>query len=229
MGILVDVSIKAASIVDAAWARAIANRERLSRRLDVQAVREEAARDQLRKLPWEQLYTTPTPLQYRPDEPVAYPLARVTEPPVDPGDYELPLPPVGDGETGIFSITGGYYWVTHWVYSFRPEDTSDGRYSSASFIDSTGFIDGLQWGASVTTSGGSGRPLREYRLGVFQRANFQTSRTSEPPPNPGIQARGVSGISGPYAELTSFPPSALLPSIAFPDLTEIPPIGWEGD
>ncbi len=77
MGLLVDVSIAAASIVDAAWERATANRERLRRRLDVQAVREEPAVNRINGrssgLGWEQRYTTPTPLQYRPDEPVAYP------------------------------------------------------------------------------------------------------------------------------------------------------------
>lgn len=73
MSLLVDLSIQAASIVDAAWDRAIANRERLRRRIDVQATREQVERDQARTLPWEQLYTTPSPLNYKPDEPVAYP------------------------------------------------------------------------------------------------------------------------------------------------------------
>jgi hypothetical protein len=77
--LFLDVSITAQSIVDAAWARATANRERLRRRLDVQSVREEAGRNAGRG--WEQRYTTPTPLQYRPDEPVAYPMRRTTAPP----------------------------------------------------------------------------------------------------------------------------------------------------
>ncbi len=75
MSLFLDVSITAQSIVDAAWARATANRERLRRRLDVQAVREEAGRDAQRG--WEQRYTTPTPLLYKADEPVAYPGRRV--------------------------------------------------------------------------------------------------------------------------------------------------------
>ncbi len=83
MSLFVDVSITAQSIVDAAWARATANRERLRRRLDVQAVREEAARNTINGrsggLGWELQYTTPTPLQYRPDEPVAYPGRRQSQ------------------------------------------------------------------------------------------------------------------------------------------------------
>ncbi len=80
MSLFLDVSIQAQSIVEAAWARATANRERLRRRLDVQAVREEAAVNRINGRStgpgWELRYTTPTPLQYRPDEPVAYPISR---------------------------------------------------------------------------------------------------------------------------------------------------------
>jgi hypothetical protein len=83
MSLLVDISVVADSIVKAAWARAVANRERLRRRLDVQSAREAAITDRtinaingkliLGSSTWEQLYTTPTPLRYKPDEPAAYP------------------------------------------------------------------------------------------------------------------------------------------------------------
>lgn len=86
MSLFLDVSITAQSIVDAAWARATANRERLRRRLDLQAAREEAGRNAGRG--WEQRYTTPTPLQYRPDEPVAYPGSRQAAP-AGPGTVSI--------------------------------------------------------------------------------------------------------------------------------------------
>ena len=75
MSLLIDVAVAAESIVQAAWNRAAANRERLRRRLDVQAVREKANLNTInrRNFDWEQKYTTPTPVQYRPDEPAAYP------------------------------------------------------------------------------------------------------------------------------------------------------------
>jgi hypothetical protein len=91
--LLVDVSITAASIVEAAWARAVANRERLQRRLDVQAVREEASTSRINGrssgLGWELQYTTPTPSLYKPDEPVAHPLRAA------PSD--VPIYPVAAG------------------------------------------------------------------------------------------------------------------------------------
>lgn len=74
MSLFVDVAITADSIVKAAWARAVANRERLRRRLDVQAVREDASRRGVKDDFWETVYTTPTPSLYKPDEPVAYPV-----------------------------------------------------------------------------------------------------------------------------------------------------------
>lgn len=74
MSLFVDVAITADSIVKAAWARAVANRERLRRRLDVQAVREDASRRGVKDDFWETVYTTPTPSLYKPDEPVAYPI-----------------------------------------------------------------------------------------------------------------------------------------------------------
>lgn len=95
MGLLVDISVVADSIVKAAWARAVANRERLRRRLDVQAVREAAAADRSinaingKSIPgaagWEQLYTTPTPLKYKPEDPVGYPVKALGE------DYPLAI------------------------------------------------------------------------------------------------------------------------------------------
>ena len=64
MGLLIDVSVDFDSIAKAAWTRAVANRERLKRRLDTQEERKKANR---KKLP----YVTPRPSLYRPDEPVA--------------------------------------------------------------------------------------------------------------------------------------------------------------
>jgi len=78
VSLLVDISVVADSIVKAAWARAVANRERLRRRLDVQAVREEAARSG-KDIFRETVYTTPTPLLYKPDEPVAPPIRAVQD------------------------------------------------------------------------------------------------------------------------------------------------------
>lgn len=239
MSLLVDVSIAAASIVDAAWARAIANRERLRRRLDLQAVREEAARSQRQSPPWEQLFTSSTPSLYRPDEPVAYPDFRDRETIVAPGDYVFPLPAVGEGATEIVPVDPGYYLVSHWVYGFAEETTSGSPYSSEAFIDSTGFIDALQWGASSQISTLQvGRELREYRLGDFQRANFGTSIITNPPPSRSFLARGVGGVSGPYTleEITGLlasPPPTFPPSIASPIIragfADVPPTGWEGE
>lgn len=80
MGLLFDVSVDTDSIAKAAWARAVANRERLSRRLGTQAAREEAARDQGvntingKPIPGmgRELFN-PVVTNYRPDEPVAPP------------------------------------------------------------------------------------------------------------------------------------------------------------
>jgi hypothetical protein len=239
MSLRINVSIDSDSIARAAWTRAVANRERLKRRLDVQAGREEASQENRRAGPWEQLYTTPTPLRYRPDEPVAYPARRVTEPPVDPEDYVFPLPPVGEGATDIISVPAGYYLVSHWVYSFSEETTPPtSPYSSIGYVDSTGFIDALQWGAATTVGIQTGRPLREYQSGEFQRSNFGTVRITNPPPSRSFQVRGVGGVSGPYTfeevlGLTVSPPAIFPPSIDSPIIragfADIPPTGWEGE
>ncbi len=102
MSLFLDVSITAQSIVDAAWARATANRERLRRRLDVQAVREETERGGGRS--WEQRYTTPTPLQYRPDEPVAYPVRRVPAAAITAGVFWIG----GDGSSTYIIRSGDF-------------------------------------------------------------------------------------------------------------------------
>ena len=227
MSILVDVSIKAASIVDAAWARAIANRERLSRRLDLQAVREETSRDQLRRLPWEQLFTTPTPLQYRPDEPVAYPATRETVPPVDPGDYEFPLPPLGDGETEIFRVPLGFYWITHFIYSYDPGVTSGSPFSSLVQVDSTAEADGFKWGPTQTISDIQiGAGLFIYRGETNLGAPLGMSRIQD---GFRIQIRGISSVNGPAEPVGGLPPPSLGPLIPLPRMVEVPPPGYTGD
>ena len=111
MSLFVDVSIAADSIVKAAWARATANRERLRRRLDVQAVREEVVRSTINGrssgIGWELQYTTPTPLQYRPDEPVAYPARRDATPAkiVAPGRWFVSISEV-DSKIALWSGNG---------------------------------------------------------------------------------------------------------------------------
>lgn len=73
MSLLIETAIAAESIVQAAWARAIANRERLRLRQDLQAVRE-ATDKRLQRLPgWEDAFTNPIITNYRPDEPIAVP------------------------------------------------------------------------------------------------------------------------------------------------------------
>lgn len=107
MSLLIDTAIAAESIVRAAWARAAANRKRLRRRLDVQSVREQAVTDRtinaingrlLRGAAgWEQAYTTPTPLKYKPDEPVGYPIVRQQAPTIQATGFWLATQSEYDG------------------------------------------------------------------------------------------------------------------------------------
>lgn len=76
MGLLIDVSIDTDSIAKAAWARAVANRERLNRRLGTQRAVEEAVRDQpINTINGRALFN-PLVTNYRLDDPVAPPAAR---------------------------------------------------------------------------------------------------------------------------------------------------------
>lgn len=155
-------------------------------------------------------------------------------------EYEFPLPPLGEGETEIVSVDPGFYLVSHWSYLFSEETTPPtSPYSSQSFLDSTGFIDALQWGPSVQINSLQvGRALREYQGGLFQRANYGTSLIKNPPPSRSIKAQGVGGVSGPYtfgeiSGILAAPPSTFPPSIESPIIrsgfASVPPLGWEGD
>lgn len=73
MSLLIDIAIAAESIVNAAWARAAANRERLRLRQDLQTVREQTDQRLRRQPGWEDAFTNPLITNYRPEEPVAVP------------------------------------------------------------------------------------------------------------------------------------------------------------
>jgi len=151
MGLLIDVSVDTDSIAKAAWARAVANRERLSRRLGTQAAREEAARDQGvntingKPIPGmgRELFN-PVVTNYRPDEPVAPPNPRRS---TDPSWLLVPTDSsfnaiVRNGPEFAFTQTNSIYLsqagpLSTGALSGVPVDIQDFDYAAASLSGET--------------------------------------------------------------------------------------------